>query len=121
VTQGTRRAPDSRRATASSSDAHGPYASSRAPFSYDIADRRRLREVFKLLKGWGEHLQFSVFRCDHTAMMLAQLKGKLNEVIHAEKDQVLIIDVGLAEGRSVEVVESLGKVYVDEGRTPNVV
>jgi len=89
--------------------------------TYDIADPRRLRKVFKLLKGWGEHLQFSVFRCDLTAMMLAQMKGQLSEVIHAEKDQVLIIDVGPAEGRGAEVVESLGKVYVDVGRTPNVV
>jgi CRISPR-associated protein Cas2 len=89
--------------------------------TYDIADPSRLRKVFKLLKGYGEHLQFSVFRCDLTAMRLAQMKDDLRRVIHAQKDQVLIVDVGPTEGRGAEVVESLGKAYVDEGRKPNVV
>lgn len=89
--------------------------------TYDIADPSRLRKVFKLLKGYGEHLQFSVFRCDLTDMTLVKLKAELNEVIHAQKDQVLIIDVGPTEGRGAEVFESLGKAYVDEGRKPNVV
>ena len=89
--------------------------------TYDIADPRRLRKVFKLMKGFGEHLQLSVFRCDLTKMTLATMKAELNEIIHAQKDQVLIIDVGPTEGRGEEVFESLGKVYVDEGQKPNVV
>ncbi len=89
--------------------------------TYDIADQRRLRKVFKLMKGYGEHLQFSVFRCDLTNMTLAKMKGELNEAIHALEDQVLIIDVGPTEGRGEVVFESLGKAYVDEGRKPNVV
>lgn len=89
--------------------------------TYDIADQKRLRKVFKLLKGYGEHLQFSVFRCDLTNMTLAKMKAELNEAIHAQDDQVLIIDVGPTEGRGEEVFESLGKAYVDEGRKPNVV
>lgn len=89
--------------------------------AYDIADPRRLRLVFKLLKGYGEHLQLSVFRCDLTAMRLAQLKAALSDVIHMQKDQVLIVDVGPTEGRGAEVFESLGKAYVEEGRKPNVV
>jgi CRISPR-associated protein Cas2 len=89
--------------------------------TYDIADQKRLRRVFKLLKGYGEHLQFSVFRCDLTNMALAKMKAELNEAIHALEDQVLIIDVGPTEGRGEVVFESLGKAYVDEGRKPNVV
>ncbi len=89
--------------------------------TYDISDPKRLRQVFKLLKGYGEHLQLSVFRCDLTKMMLARMKAELNEVIHAQNDQVLIIDVGPTEGRGEEVFESLGKAYVDDGRKPNVV
>jgi CRISPR-associated protein Cas2 len=89
--------------------------------TYDIADQKRLRKVFKLLKGYGEHLQFSVFRCDLTNMALAKMKAELNEAIHALEDQVLIIDVGPTEGRGEVVFESLGKAYVDEGRKPNVV
>lgn len=89
--------------------------------TYDIADPSRLRKVFKLMKAYGEHLQFSVFRCDLTKMTLATMKAKLNELIHAQEDQVLIIDIGPTEGRGEEVFESLGKAYVDEGQKPNVV
>lgn len=89
--------------------------------TYDIADPGRLRKVFKLLKGYGEHLQLSVFRCDLTRMALARMKDELSEIIDSEKDQVLLINVGPTEGRGEEVVESLGKAYVDEGRKPNVV
>ncbi|MHB8876009.1 MAG: CRISPR-associated endonuclease Cas2 [Myxococcaceae bacterium] len=89
--------------------------------TYDISNPRRLRKVFKVLKGYGEHLQFSVFRCDLAKMALATMKAELNEVIHAEEDQVLIIDVGPTEGRGEEVFESLGRAYVEEGDKPNVV
>lgn len=89
--------------------------------TYDIAAPDRLRKVFKIMKGYGEHLQLSVFRCDLTSMMLVKMKAELNEAIHAQDDQVLIIDVGPTEGRGGEVFESLGKAYVDEGRKPNVV
>ncbi len=89
--------------------------------TYDIADPSRLRKVFRILKGYGEHLQLSVFRCDLTKMMLARMKSELNEVINDDWDQVLIVDVGPTEGRGEEVFESLGKAYVDEGRKPNVV
>lgn len=89
--------------------------------TYDVADPARLRKVFKALKGYGEHLQLSVFRCDLSRLSLARMKAELNEVIDSQKDQVLIIDVGPTEGRGEEVFESLGKAYVDEGRKPNVV
>jgi CRISPR-associated protein Cas2 len=89
--------------------------------TYDVGDPARLRKVFKLLKGYGEHLQLSVFRCDLSAVSLARMKAELTEVIHALEDQVLIVDVGPTEGRGEEVFESLGKPYVDEGRKPNAV
>ncbi len=89
--------------------------------TYDIAAPDRLRKVFKIMKAYGEHLQLSVFRCDLTNMMLVKMKAELNEAIHAQNDQVLIIDVGPTEGRGEEVFESLGKAYVDDGRKPNVV
>jgi len=31
---------------------------------YDIADDKRLRLVFKIMRGYGDHLQYSVFRCE---------------------------------------------------------
>ncbi|MBI3183284.1 MAG: CRISPR-associated endonuclease Cas2 [Myxococcales bacterium] len=80
--------------------------------TYDICDPRRLRRVFKVMKGFGEHLQLSVFRCDLSKMALVMMKVALREEIESE-DQVLIIDIGPTEGRGAEVFESLGRAYVE--------
>lgn len=85
--------------------------------TYDIADPKRLRKVFRLMKGHGQHLQLSVFRCDLTRLALARLKADLIEIIQAREDQVLIVDVGPTEGRGAEVFEALGRAAVaqDDG------
>ena len=41
--------------------------------AYDICDPKRLRKVFKTMRGFGEHLQFSVFQCDLTPMARVDL------------------------------------------------
>lgn len=89
--------------------------------TYDIRDPRRLRQVFRTLKGYGEHLQLSVFRCDLTRMALVQLKGRLSECLNAREDQVLFIDIGPTEGRAAEAVESLGRACAEAERGPTIV
>ena len=42
--------------------------------SYDISDSKRLRRVFKTLRNWGDHLQFSVFECQLSRMDLVVLR-----------------------------------------------
>ena len=34
--------------------------------SYDIADPKRLRKVFRVCQDYGNHLQYSVFECQFT-------------------------------------------------------
>lgn len=77
--------------------------------SYDIGDARRLRRVFRLLKGFGCHLHYSVFRCDLTPMQLALLRNELREIINYEEDRVLFGDMGPAEGRAQDAFEKLGR------------
>ncbi|MDQ3265269.1 MAG: CRISPR-associated endonuclease Cas2 [Myxococcota bacterium] len=89
--------------------------------TYDVCSPRRLRLVFKTMKGFGQHLQLSVFRCDLSPMALALMKGKLLQIIHSEEDQVLIVDVGPTEGRGNEAFESLGRPYVDQSSEPKVI
>ncbi len=79
--------------------------------AYDIADEKRLRQVFKVMRAYGDHLQFSVFECQLTAMDLVRLRAELGAVIHHKEDQVLFIDLGPAEGRGDRVVTALGKPY----------
>jgi CRISPR-associated protein Cas2 len=78
---------------------------------YDIADEKRLRKVFKVMRGYGDHLQFSVFECQMTAMDLARCRNELSEVINHDLDQVLFVNLGPAEGRGERVITALGKPY----------
>jgi CRISPR-associated protein Cas2 len=79
--------------------------------SYDIADEKRLRLVFKMMRGFGDHLQFSVFECQLTPSDLVRLRGALDKIIHHTEDQVLFIDLGPSEGRGDRVISALGKPY----------
>lgn len=76
--------------------------------TYDICDPKRLRRVFKTMKGFGVHLQLSVFQCDLPAMDLIKMKETLAEIINHAEDQVLIIDLGPTEGRPIKHIEALG-------------
>lgn len=79
--------------------------------TYDVADAKRLRRVFKTCRNFGDHLQFSVFECDLNPTELANLESELNEVINSREDQVLIISLGSAEGRGDRVIRAIGQSY----------
>lgn len=79
---------------------------------YDIRDDKRLRRVFKTMRGWGDHLQFSIFECQLTPGNLAELRAELAEIIHHSDDQILFINLGPSEGRGDRVIEALGQPYV---------
>ncbi len=79
--------------------------------SYDISDDKRLRQVYKVMRNFGDHLQFSVFECQLTPTDLVRLRAELGKVIHHTLDQVLFVDLGPAEGRGDRVITSLGRPY----------
>lgn len=80
---------------------------------YDICDPKRLAKVFKTMRAWGDHLQYSVFECQLSRTDLARLREKLAEIIHHTEDQVLFVDLGPAEGRGDRVISAIGKPYVN--------
>lgn len=84
--------------------------------SYDISDDRRLRLVYRLMRGRGDHVQYSVFRCELSARERIELIAALDALIDHAADQVLLIDTGPAEGRGGDCVESLGKPFVTIAR-----
>ena len=88
--------------------------------SYDIADQKRWRGVFTLMKGYGEWLQLSVFQCRLSRQRHAELIANLDEIIHHDEDHVLFLDIGPAEHVAPRVV-SLGKTFVPVERVPIVV
>lgn len=89
--------------------------------TYDIADPTQLRRVFKTMKGYGAHLQLSVFQCDLPEVDLVRLKAALTEIIHHKEDQVLIIDLGPTESHPIKKFEALGMAVELEERQPRVI
>jgi len=81
--------------------------------AYDIADPKRLRLVFKTMRAWGDHLQFSVFECQLNPTDLVRLRAQLGDIIHRDEDQVLFVDLGPAAGRGDRVISALGKPYTN--------
>jgi CRISPR-associated protein Cas2 len=89
--------------------------------TYDISNPKRLRKVYKLMLGWGDHLQLSVFQCELNERELVELRSELAQVIRHTEDQVLFVDVGLVEGRSATAITSLGRAHLDPQRLAIVV
>lgn len=78
---------------------------------YDICDDKRLRKVFRTIRNYGDHLQYSVFECQLNAIDLARCQHELNQIIKHNEDQVLFVDLGPAEGRGDRVISALGLAY----------
>lgn len=79
--------------------------------TYDISDPKRLRLVFRIMKGAGEHVQLSVFRCDLSERQVEALLLDLQQVIQPREDQILVIDLGPSAGVAADQVRALGRAY----------
>ena len=62
--------------------------------SYDIPDDKRRVRVFKLMRGWGERVQYSVFCCQLNPRERLELIEELKTRMNASEDQTLIVDAG---------------------------
>jgi CRISPR-associated protein Cas2 len=68
------------------------------------------------MRGFGDHLQLSVFRCELSARERVDLVAELSSVINHDQDQVLIVDLGPADGRASDCFFALGKIYTAPNR-----
>lgn len=59
---------------------------------YDVRDPKRYRQAFKILKGAGRSLQYSIFRCRLDDRATEKLRWELNSVLN-DDDSLLIIDL----------------------------
>ncbi len=80
---------------------------------YDISDDKRLRKVFQTMRNFGDHLQYSIFECQFTAIDLVRCRAELAAIIHHKDDQVLFVNLGPADGRGDRVISALGKPYTN--------
>jgi CRISPR-associated protein Cas2 len=67
--------------------------------SYDIADAKRGRAMHKLAKAFGRPLQYSVFACTLRREDRVRLAARIESVIDAKKDRVIILDIGTVPDR----------------------
>jgi CRISPR-associated protein Cas2 len=85
--------------------------------TYDISEDSRRTAVYKALRGFGDHLQYSVFRCDLSARRRVDLVATLHDLIDHATDQVLLIDLGPVDGRAAICVSSIGRAYTNPERS----
>jgi CRISPR-associated protein Cas2 len=77
--------------------------------AYDIAHPRRLRAIFKKMNGFGEPMQYSVFRCDLSAAERTRMVEAVLEIINTKEDRVMIVNLGPCEGRARRAFRFLGR------------
>ena len=58
--------------------------------AYDISDDKRRTKVHKVLKGFGEWTEFSLFECFLTKKELLQMRAKLDKLLDSRADRVRI-------------------------------
>ncbi len=78
--------------------------------TYDIRDAKRWRQVYKLLQGYGDKLQYSIFRCWLSQRDREKLRWQLEKLL-APEDSLLLIRL------SHQCVEGLAA-YNREGAWP---
>jgi CRISPR-associated protein Cas2 len=77
--------------------------------TYDISSPKRWRKVYRLMMGFGEHVQLSVFRCDLTPEQRVRLRNRLDEEIDHREDQVILLELGPSRRDVIDEIEVLGR------------
>jgi len=75
--------------------------------SYDIPNDRRRTKIAKLLEGFGQRVQYSVFECDLTDAHYQVLKGKLAKLLVLDEGDSLRVYRLCAN--CVSTIETQGK------------
>lgn len=75
---------------------------------YDMCDDARGRAVYKTMRGYGDHVQYSVFRCVLSDIQLATLRDRLMNLLRHDEDQVLFVPLGSADSARAWEATTLG-------------
>jgi CRISPR-associated protein Cas2 len=81
---------------------------------YDIRNPKRLRRVHKVLKGYGEAWQFSVFFCVLKDIDRVRLQTDLEAQMNLKEDQTMIVDLGSNEGEARKAATVIGQALRDQ-------
>jgi CRISPR-associated protein Cas2 len=81
---------------------------------YDIRDPKRLRRVHKVLKGYGEAWQFSIFFCVLKDIDRVRLQSALEEQMNQKEDRAMIVDLGPDEKEAREATTVIGQALPEQ-------
>ncbi len=68
--------------------------------AYDICDPNRLRRVHKIVRDFGQPVQYSVFLCALSPSDLAVIEARLRSTINHGEDQIMFLDLGPEPART---------------------
>ncbi len=77
--------------------------------TYDVCDAKRLRKMFKTMKGYGEPLQYSVFVCDLSRSEYLMMKHDVGRTLNHAEDRVMIVDLGRLGTSADRRIEFIGR------------
>jgi CRISPR-associated protein Cas2 len=60
--------------------------------AYDVRDSKRLRKVAQKLSGYGDRIQYSIFRCRLDSLSLEKLRWELSQIL-APEDDLLVLPI----------------------------
>ncbi|MBA3944209.1 MAG: CRISPR-associated endonuclease Cas2 [Herpetosiphonaceae bacterium] len=80
--------------------------------SYDIVQTKRRTRVFKLLKGYGTHVQYSVFECYLNPKQLAAVEEGLRKLIDLQTDSIRLYLLDITAVQRIQVL-GIGQVSDD--------
>lgn len=58
--------------------------------AYDMPDNRRRTKLFKAMKGFGVHTQFSVFECELDAKGLEKMLKRIGRLVDPAEDNIKV-------------------------------
>jgi CRISPR-associated protein Cas2 len=73
------------------------------------------------MNGFGDRMQYSVFRCELSDQEKIWLIEKLHKVLKHDEDQILFFPLGPAGGERERHIFSMGRSYVPLERGPVIV
>jgi CRISPR-associated protein Cas2 len=76
---------------------------------YDIREPKRLRHVHKVMKGYGEPWQYSVFFCVLRDIDRVRMQSDLENEMNLKEDQALILELGEDETASRQAAATIGQ------------
>lgn len=91
---------------------------------YDICGdgaETRWRRVYRACRAFGDHLQYSVFRCTLTDRQLAEFEAELISVIDPTRDQVMLVPLGSADAAKSWAAWTLGCAMEEPERVVRIV